>query len=267
MSQSSFSFAGPAFERYRLIYADPPWKHNNYGQAKHGAAKAHYPEMSVEQLGAMPVRDVAHDAGAVLAMWCTGAQGADGAHCQLTEAWGFSCRTSLMTWVKCQRACSNCEHPWEEHQAWPEDHRLFWDPPGPCGCGCTHFGVRLYHGPGSYTGNGTETLWLATGGEGWSRDRARMDVREDVIHPLPCYPGTNKPKHAAKPAVFRRRLEILWPHATPRLEMFARKAVPGWDVFGDQVEGGVDLFREFLPRVEVAHEVESSVDLFGEVRS
>jgi site-specific DNA-methyltransferase (adenine-specific) len=48
--------------------------------------------------------------------------------------------------------------------------------------------------------------------------------------------------HSAKPEIFRERIEKRFPDLDfHRLEMFARHRVPGWDVFGDQVEGSIVL--------------------------
>lgn len=46
--------------------------------------------------------------------------------------------------------------------------------------------------------------------------------------------------HSEKPAEFRADIEKLCGDV-PRLEMFARKPAPGWDVFGNQVDGSIEL--------------------------
>jgi N6-adenosine-specific RNA methylase IME4 len=52
----------------------------------------------------------------------------------------------------------------------------------------------------------------------------------------------NRGKHSAKPDDIRRLVERVSPG--PRLEMFGRKAVPGWTVWGNQVEP--DIFAQQL---------------------
>jgi N6-adenosine-specific RNA methylase IME4 len=42
-------------------------------------------------------------------------------------------------------------------------------------------------------------------------------------------------RHSAKPNEFRQIIEKMFPNL-PRLEMFARGAVEGWDVFGNEAE-------------------------------
>ena len=44
-------------KKYKIIYADPPWR---YARSKvQGAAEKHYPTMSIEELCALPVKEIA----------------------------------------------------------------------------------------------------------------------------------------------------------------------------------------------------------------
>jgi len=47
--------------------------------------------------------------------------------------------------------------------------------------------------------------------------------------------------HSEKPEVFRRRIEQRFPTMQPRLEMFARRPAPAWDVWGLEAPGSVPL--------------------------
>jgi len=60
------------------------------------------------------------------------------------------------------------------------------------------------------------------------------------------YDERGKPQHSAKPDEFYNLVATVSPPR--RLEMFARRARPGWDVWGDQAPGAVDL----APLLEVA---------------
>lgn len=44
-------------DKYSVIYADPPWRYAQKGLQ--GAAENHYPTMSIEELYALPVADLA----------------------------------------------------------------------------------------------------------------------------------------------------------------------------------------------------------------
>ena len=84
--------------KYRVIYADPPWR---YGDARTGTdlytgSESHYPTMTIEEMCALPVRELAHD-DAVLFMWVTSPLIYEAA--PLIEAWGFQYK-SLFVWDK-----------------------------------------------------------------------------------------------------------------------------------------------------------------------
>lgn len=53
------------------------------------------------------------------------------------------------------------------------------------------------------------------------------------------YNAAGKPMHSAKPGEFYEMVEQVSPG--PRLEMFARRLRSGWDVWGDQAPGAVEL--------------------------
>lgn len=48
-------------------------------------------------------------------------------------------------------------------------------------------------------------------------------------------------KHSEKPEEFRQMIERATKHMPDKLEMFARRASRGWDVFGNQVENSIIL--------------------------
>lgn len=49
----------------------------------------------------------------------------------------------------------------------------------------------------------------------------------------------NKGKHSEKPEEFRRLIERSTNHLPNKLELFARKESPGWDVFGNEVNNSI----------------------------
>ena len=85
-------------DKYRVIYADPPWKYGDTRDSLPGTtgATAHYPCMSIPELCALPIAELA-DENAVLFLWVTSPLLAE---CwPVIKAWGFSYRTS-MVWNK-----------------------------------------------------------------------------------------------------------------------------------------------------------------------
>jgi N6-adenosine-specific RNA methylase IME4 len=87
--------------RFGCIYADPPWLYGNQGTR--AATSNHYGGMTVDELCALPVRDLA--AGdAHLHLWTTNAFLF--ACPRIFDAWGFEFRSSLV-WVKPQMGIGN----------------------------------------------------------------------------------------------------------------------------------------------------------------
>ncbi|MBH0779931.1 MT-A70 family methyltransferase [Nocardia bovistercoris] len=80
-------------KRYRTIMADPPWDILQRGRI---GAERHYNLMTVDQIKAMPVVDLAED-DAWLWLWVTNATWREGY--DVMTAWGFTYRSPL-TWVK-----------------------------------------------------------------------------------------------------------------------------------------------------------------------
>jgi len=60
----------PPTGRYRVLYADPPWKYSDQLTEDYGPAQHHYNPMSIGELCEMPVADWALD-DAVLFLWVT----------------------------------------------------------------------------------------------------------------------------------------------------------------------------------------------------
>lgn len=83
--------------RYPIIYADPPWRYENPPMGgTNRSIENHYPTMTLEEICALPVADLATD-DAMLYLWATAPKLAE---ClQVIAAWGFEYRTNLV-WDK-----------------------------------------------------------------------------------------------------------------------------------------------------------------------
>ena len=85
-------------KKYKIIYADPPWR---YARSKvQGAAEKHYPTMSIEELCALPVKEIA-DKDCILFLWATFPQLKEAL--QLIKAWGFTYKSVAFVWLKQNR--------------------------------------------------------------------------------------------------------------------------------------------------------------------
>ncbi len=84
----------------------------------------------------------------------------------------------------------------------------------------------LHMGTGYHTRANAELCLLATKGRGLPR--VRRDVRQVVISPVG--------RHSEKPQKAHHRIEELY-GPQRRIELFARRQVPGWDAVGDEIDG------------------------------
>src|SRR5262249_41401017 len=82
--------------KYRVFYADPPWKYGNTQPDEFGEQRDHYAVMSLEEICAEPVKDWAED-DAVLFLWVTSPMLGE-VH-QVWQAWGFEYKASFV-WDK-----------------------------------------------------------------------------------------------------------------------------------------------------------------------
>jgi hypothetical protein len=81
-------------ERFGTIYADPPWQYDN--RASRGAAANHYQTMSLADIAALPVKELAAE-NAHLHLWTTVAFHRDAY--RILEAWGFEFASEFV-WTK-----------------------------------------------------------------------------------------------------------------------------------------------------------------------
>jgi len=176
-------------EKYKIIYADPPWRYTNHRNGKKTAAY-HYPIMPFDEVKALPVREIA-DKNSILFMWAT-------PPClpqafELMKAWGFVYKTVAFTWIKFNK-----------------NGTPFW-------------------GLGHYTRANPEYCLLGT--------RGRVKRVSASVHSVIM---TQIREHSRKPDEARDKIIELMGELT-RIELFARQQVPGWTVWGNEVENSIDL--------------------------
>lgn len=84
--------------RFRTIYADPPWSFEVYsGKGKERSAERHYDTMSLDEIAALPVEDLAAE-DCCLFLWCVWPE-LPGA-LKVIRSWGFEYKTAGFVWVK-----------------------------------------------------------------------------------------------------------------------------------------------------------------------
>lgn len=183
-----------AGKRFSVIYADPPWSFKVYsGKGKQRSAERHYDTMSLDEIKALPVADLAADDCALM-LWSVFPE-LPGA-LDVIAAWGFTYKTVGFVWVK------------------------------------KTSGDNLHWGMGYWTRANAEVCLLATRG---APKRQAMDVHQIIESPVG--------EHSRKPDEVQVRIERLL--SGPYLELFGRRAVPGWTVWGNQITRG--LFQKDIP--------------------
>lgn len=183
---------------FGAIYCDPPWAFRTFSgenMTPHRCAEDHYRTMTLAEMAALPVEQVAAR-DCALFMWVVGSHLTESV--ELASAWGFSFKTDAFYWIK-QRLIG------------ADQADLFTgDLPEP----------RM--GFGYWTRKQVEPCWLFTRG---APRRIGKGVRQAIVEP--------RREHSRKPDVARQRIEALV--GGPYLEMFARAAAPGWTAWGNEV--------------------------------
>ena len=186
---------------YGVIYADPPWAFRGYvtDGVPQRAADQNYPTMTMEELCALPVGDLAKNNCALL-MWGIASHLPQAI--KLGQAWGFEFKSKAFCWAKLNKRFAD-QKDWSVKYASPanSDH---W-----------------FMGMGYGTRRNTEDCWLFTRG---NPRRLSGGVRELVVAPVR--------EHSRKPSEVRERIEALYPG--PYAELFSRESAPGWETWGNE---------------------------------
>lgn len=197
--------------KYSLIYADPPWNYSN--KSTRAAANNHYNTMTLDELKALPIKDIADD-NAVLFMWFTGAMTKEAI--EVLESWGFKLKTTKgFTWIKLNKNYDSILARFLIILRLPFIEVLQ---------------KISFFGLGNHTRSNTEDCLIAVKGKGLERlDKA---VSQVIYAPIG--------KHSEKPQEARIRLDRLYGDV-PRIELFARGNIDSWDVWGNECDNSVDL--------------------------
>jgi len=190
---------------YRVIYADPPWMFRTKkvgGNLKSGSAQQ-YRVMTAGEIAALPIRKLAHPDGAALFMWGTTAMLPEA--WAAFQAWGVEYKTTIY-WVKGRFG--------DEHAEEDEGKIL----------------GRL--GMGYWFRNAVEYCFVGRFGH----DVKAFHCQERNVVVTPAEQHSKKPEKVR--ALIERATEEL---GGPRIELFSRDYVRGWDHWGDEIEPDVRL--------------------------
>lgn len=82
-------------KKYQVIYADPPWRYQRTNIR--GCADNHYPTMELDDICALPVRELA-DKDCILFLWATFPKLIEAI--RLIKEWGFTYKSVAFVWIK-----------------------------------------------------------------------------------------------------------------------------------------------------------------------
>ena len=187
---------------YRVIYPDPPWRYLKHVQEADGEIdkSVGYKTMSLDQLKALPIADLAHPDGCHLPLWTTSPfleKAFDVAH-----SWGFKYSSSFKIWLKMKRKHGRAGR---QTELVPLDD--------------VH--SEMHMGRGFTTRKNVEYCLLFRRG---SPKRKSKAVREILISPVR--------ENSRKPDEMYSEIEKY--ADGPYLELFARSQRPGWTSWGDE---------------------------------
>lgn len=197
-------FAGLVRNKYRVILADPPWRY--LVRSAKGMGKSpdrHYKTMTIDELCAMPVRDLAAK-DCVLFMWVIDSHVMLAK--QVVEAWGFTFKTVGFYWAKTNADGSFWMNTGHWTRANPE---------------------HVYECYMGETEQEVERCFLNTVGR---PKRTGKGVRRLIVAP--------RREHSRKPDEIHAQIEALVDG--PYLELFGRTDREGWSVHGDEYDKFTD---------------------------
>ena len=171
--------------KYKIIYADCPWKYADQKANDPKLGGITYPVMELQEIKNLPVQTIA-DADCALLFWATMPLLKEALG--VIEAWGFRYITCAFNWIKLN----------------PK-------------------GVGIYSGLGHWVNGNAELCLFAKRGR---PVRVEKNVKQIQMWP--------RGRHSAKPPEIRNEIIRLFGDI-PRIELFAREKVEGWDVWGDEV--------------------------------
>jgi len=219
---------------YQILYVDPPWAFETY-TAKGNEVMAgrgeerHYQCMSTEDIMDIPVNDLA-DENCALFLWTTGPhlkQALD-----VINYWEFHYKTMAFVWIKGELHNPETRDKIKIANEIVDLHLggiPIQKPPA-------H--IKFEFGQGYWTRANAEYCLLATRG---NPKRQSASVSQIIFEP--------SQEHSKKPDCVRDKIVELMGNV-PRIELFARQKVEGWDSWGNEVDSDWELIENHigLPR-------------------
>lgn len=188
--------------KYQIIYADPAWQYKDKCNKGERGACYKYPVMNIDDIKNLPINNIADD-NSVLFLWVTFPLLVEGL--EVIKSWGFRYKTLGFVWIKANKR-DGTDQP-----------KLF------------DTGFDEFLGMGNWTRSNSEICLIGTKGK---PKRINSNIRQLVYYPIM--------EHSKKPPIIRDKIVKLCGDL-PRIELFARQKVDGWDVWGNEVENDIEM--------------------------
>ena len=183
-------------KKYNIIYADPPWAYSSEMAPGKGAKRASAKDYyPTMSIDEICALPIPASSNCILFLWVTMPKLFDAS--RVIESWGFNYKTCAFVWVKRNKILS--------------EERII-----------KRGGIDDFMGQGRWTRQNAEFCLLATKGR---ITRQSAKVRQIVYSPIRG--------HSQKPDEVRNLILELCGDL-PRIELFARSAMVGWDCWGDE---------------------------------
>lgn len=217
--------------KFQVIDADPPWSFSDklkMSDVPRGAA-ANYNTMTISQIKALPVNDIADPAGAVLALWVPSSILQDGL--DVMKAWGFTHKQTYI-WVKTKKVPLSfllkqfSKLKLSDFNLKSYKNRVLSLIKG------EDLNSTLSFGLGRLFRQTHEICLIGINNKKIYKHLANKSQRSVSF-------GFNL-KHSAKPEHLQNSLETMFPKAN-KLEMFARRHKEGWTCIGNETCNGEDI--------------------------
>jgi len=176
-------------KKYKIIYADPPWKYKNMGNIQ-AVANKHYKTMNNKDICNLPIKNIS-DNNSILFLWATFPKIQEAL--DVIKAWGFEYKTVGFVWIKKNKNLTN------------------------------------FFGVGWYTKSNTEVCLIGVKGKAPKISNKISQIIETI-----------REKHSKKPNIVRNKI-IEFCGDIPKIELFAREKIEGWDVWGNEVNSDIKL--------------------------
>jgi N6-adenosine-specific RNA methylase IME4 len=186
-------------KKYSIILADPPWnyKDNKGNIIGYGSASAHYDTMKTQDIVWLPIRKIT-DNNCILFCWVTFPCLIDGL--RVIKGWGFEYKTIGFCWIKTVKKQSI-----QQTSFLPYDI------------------IDSFFGIGHYTKSNCEVCLIGIKG--------KPEIISNKVSSVVFEP---RGEHSKKPDIVRQRIVELCGDK-PRIELFARQKVNGWDSWGLEI--------------------------------